>query len=187
MAANGITLKPVRMGDIVSQSPAPVPVTAVRGRYTPPSKRTATVEPVANIDLSDKNFPTFGSIPVKVPIWGKHVVQKIAPVAEVIPVKESEPGKETLCDKIKEKIRLDAIADEECLREPETDPWKMTDTELENSGWAKLKLSSARDICLRGFSLKEAELEQDWCVTMPPSMRYDHIVEIKDCIDYESE
>lgn len=176
MAANGITIKPMRMADIMSQADKSE---LVRGKYTPPSKRTgAAAEQAINIDMSDKNFPAIGSVAKKMPAWGKHIVQQ-APVIKVEPVVKvsPEPARESLCDKLKEKIRLDAIADEDRLREAETDPWKMTNEELDLSGWVKLNLSSAKNIRLHGFSMKEDSPLQK--ITLPSA------VEIEEYSDYE--
>ena len=153
MAAKGITLTPVRMGDLVSNS-----VAKTVSKYTPPSKRIGsdgkTVPVVEKIDMSDKSFPSLGAAPVKVASWGKHVIAKplevalpVTTVAEVEVVK-----KETLSDKIKEKIRLDAIAEELGAIKEELDPWKMTDAQLSKSGWVRLRLSSAKEISMNGFT-----------------------------------
>lgn len=152
MAANGITLKPIRMGDLVAQKPVTEPVKST-GKYVPPTKRTTSSgEPeVRNIDFSAKNFPVLGAVAKKVPAWGKHVVAK--PVEDV---KAPEPEsavekKESLSDKIKEKMRLDELNEQNGKGEEETDPWKMTDAQLALAGWTRLSLSSAKDICIRGF------------------------------------
>lgn len=147
MAANGITIKPMRMGDLVNQKDTPVV-----SKYLPPSRRgTQAAQVVQKIDMSDTNFPTLGSTPKKVVAWGKHVLPGPSVVA-VPSVDAVEVKKEkTLSDKIKEKIELDAIAEDEKLRYRETDPWKMTDRQLEMAGWLRLRLSSAKDISLRGF------------------------------------
>ena len=141
MAANGITLTPMRMGDIVPKSQ-----TKTSSKYMPPSKRPATVQVVENIDMSDKSFPSLGAVPVKVTSWGKHVTTVVD--LEVM-------KKETLSDKIKEKIRLDAIAEELGARKGQLDPWKMTDAELEKAGWVRLRLGSAKDICMKGFTKQD--------------------------------
>jgi hypothetical protein len=154
MAANGITIAPMRMGDLVAQKSSNGSNT-VAGKYMPPSKRPgSSADPVIDkIDLSDKNFPTLGSVPKKVPAWGKHVVasplpeKKVEVDTEVVAVEK----KETLSDKIKEKIRLDAIDDGKGIVE-ETDPWKMNEAELAEAGWVRLRLGTAKDISLRGFS-----------------------------------
>ena len=155
MAANGITIAPMRMGDLVNQKPSNGSST-VAGKYTPPSKRsgTAGVQVIDKIDMSDKNFPTLGSVPKKLPAWGKHVVAsplarievKAEPDVEVVIEK-----KETLSDKIKEKIRLNVIDDGKGIV-AETDPWKMNEVQLKEAGWVRLRLGSARDIVQRGFA-----------------------------------
>ena len=157
MAANGITIAPMRMGDLVNQKPSNGSSTVV-GKYTPPSRRSgaAAVQVIDKIDMSDKNFPTLGSVPKKVPAWGKHVIMpekqvevKAEPEVELVVEK-----KETLSDKIKEKIRLDAIDDEKGIV-VETDPWKMTEVQLKEAGWVRLRLGTARDISQRGFAKQD--------------------------------
>ena len=163
MAAKGITLAPMRMGDVVS-TPKPV------SKYMPPSRRPGSDgKPppiVEKIDMTEQNFPRIGSVPVKATAWGKHVVTKpeatkpeatkpdvvIKPEAEVVQPKEVSEKKETLSDKIKEKLRLDAIADELGTKKEELDHSKMTDAQLEKAGWVRLRLGSAKDICMNGFT-----------------------------------
>lgn len=149
MAANGIKLAPMRMGDLVSSS-TPKPVS----KYMPPSRRPGSdgkaAPLVEKIDMTDQNFPSLGSVPVKVSGWGKHVVSKAEVAVSVVEVERMK--KETLSDKIKEKIRLDAIAEELGAKRVELDPWKMTDAQLENAGWVRLRLGSAKDICMNGFT-----------------------------------
>ena len=128
MSANGITLAPMRMGDLVSSS-----TQKIASKYMPPSKRSTSVQVVEKIDMSDKNFPSLN--PLNVPTGGK-----------------CDEKKETLSDKIKEKIRLDAITEELRANKEELDPWKMNETELANAGWVRLRLNSARDICMNGFT-----------------------------------
>jgi hypothetical protein len=149
MAANGIKLTPMRMGDLVSSS-SQKPVS----KYMPPSRRPGSdgkVPPlVEKIDMTDQNFPSLGSVPVKAAGWGKHVVAKPVEASTVVEVEVVK--KDTLSDKIKEKIRLDAIAEELGVSKKKLDPWNMTDAELANAGWARLRLSSAKDICMNGFT-----------------------------------
>jgi hypothetical protein len=124
MSAKGNALAPIRMGDLVSKSTPKVAI-----KYMPPSKRSAPV--VEKIDMTEKNFPSLGAVPLKSSV---------------------DPEKETLSDKIKEKIRLDAIAEELGARKDEIDLWKMTDSELISAGWQRLRLSSAKDIAMNGFT-----------------------------------
>jgi hypothetical protein len=157
MAANGIKLTPMRMGDLVSNS-----VAKPTSKYMPPSRRTGSdgkaAPIVEKIDMTDKNFPSLGSVPMKVPGWGKHVLTKQDAIAtpEALDKPEAElkvvSKKETLSDKIKEKIRLDAIADELGASKEELDPWKMTDAQLDKAGWVRLRLGSAKEICMNGFT-----------------------------------
>jgi len=154
MAANGITVKPIRMGDLISNTPSNG---KVPGKYTPPSRRVGTdgkvVPIVENIDMSDKNFPSLGAAPVKTATWGKHVVKTVvSPEPKPEPDSEPKVEKKTLSDKIKEKIQLDAIAESGRANVVEKDRWSMTDEELAAAGWVRLRIKSAREICQRGFS-----------------------------------
>ena len=136
MAANGITLKPVRMGDLVTSGTKP------GGKYVPPSRRQNPEESMAHataeINMSEENFPTLGSTPKKAPVWGKNTVKTSS--TEPMAIGPS------LSDKIKEKLRLDAIAEEERVRGGETDVWKMTPSQLEAEGWICLPLKSSRNV-----------------------------------------
>jgi hypothetical protein len=159
MAANGISLKPIRMGDLVAEKPAAQAVKS-GGKYVPPVKRTGAGEPeIKNIDFSDKNFPVLGAVAKKVTAWGKHVVTKPVELVKLPDPKCVVEKKESLSDKIKEKIRLDELNEQQGNEEPETDPWKMSDMQLANAGWTKLSLRSAKDICLNGF-----KYETDPCI-----------------------
>ena len=151
MAANGITLKPVRMGDLVA-SGAKSAATVPGGKYVPPSKRQDPhQEPIlATIDvvMSEENFPTLGSTPKKTPVWGKNAVKSSSTEPKLTGSMVAEPNTSgpSLSDKIKEKIRLDAIAQEERVRGGETDVWKMTPAQLEAEGWVCLPLKSSKNV-----------------------------------------
>jgi len=146
MAANGITLKPVRMGDLVTSGTKP------GGKYVPPSRRQNPEESMApataEINMSEENFPTLGSTPKKAPVWGKNTVKTSSIEPKAIEPKAIEPKAigPSLSDKIKEKLRLDAIAEEERVRGGETDVWKMTPAQLEAEGWICLPLKSSRNV-----------------------------------------
>jgi len=151
MAANGITLKPVRMGDLVTSGTKP------GGKYVPPSRRQNpeenTAPASAEIKMSEENFPTLGSTPKKTPVWGKNAVKSSSTEPMAIEPKVTEPKVTepkvtgpSLSDKIKEKLRLDAIAEEERVRGGETDVWKMTPAQLEAEGWICLPLKSSKNV-----------------------------------------
>ena len=152
MAANGITLKPVRMGDLVASGTKSA-ATLPGGKYVPPSKRQEPhQEPVSmtiEVVMSEEHFPTPGSTPKKAPVWGKNAVKSSPTEPKVT---ESNATGPTLSDKIKEKIRLDTIAEEERVRGGETDVWKMTPAQLEAEGWISLPLKSAK-MCNVSYSL----------------------------------
>ena len=50
----------------------------------------------------------------------------------------------SLSDKIKEKLRLDALEEEERARVPESDVWKMTRGQLQAGGWDILSLGETK-------------------------------------------
>jgi hypothetical protein len=141
------------MGDLVAQKAQAEPVKST-GKYVPPTKRTTSSgQPeVRNIDFSDKNFPVLGAVAKKAPAWGKHIVAKPVETVKLPGPESAVEKKESLSDKIKEKIRLDELNEQNGNLEVETDPWKMTDMQLANAGWTKLSIRSAKDICMRGFS-----------------------------------
>jgi hypothetical protein len=155
MAANGITLAPMRMVDLVSN---PTPISS--SKYIPPSKRVGsdgkTGLAVEKIDMTGENFPSLGAVPLRVPTWGKHIIAKPVAIAKpeesVAELKDVGEKKETLSDKIKEKLRLDAIVEVLDTKKEELDPWKMTDIQLSNAGWTPISLSSAKDIAMNGFT-----------------------------------
>jgi len=176
MAANGITLKPVRMGDLVNSGAKSAATVAV-GKYVPPSRRQNSEESMApataEIKMSEENFPTLGTTPKRAPVWGKNAVKSSSTEPNVIEPKVAEPkvaepkvaepkvaepkvaepkvaepkvAGPSLSDKIKEKIRLDAIAEEERVRGGETDLWKMSPAQLEAEGWISLPLKSSKNV-----------------------------------------
>ena len=157
MAANGITLKPVRMGDLVASESSAIGTDAVTlSKYVPPSKRqnggketgSGHLEQQSKIDMGEENFPTLGSTPKKTVVWGKNAAKSSSTEPRVAEAKAIEPKAigPNLSDKIKEKIRLDAIAEEERVRGGETDVWKMTPAQLEAEGWVCLPLKSSKNV-----------------------------------------
>ena len=104
--------------------------------------------------MSEEHFPTLGSTPKKAPVWGKNAVKSSSTEPKVTKpeITESNATGPTLSDKIKEKIRLDTIAEEERVRGGETDVWKMTPAQLEAEGWISLPLKSAK-MCNVSYSL----------------------------------
>lgn len=181
MAANGITIKPMRMGDLVNQKPLNGS-TKQPGKYMPPSKRSGSsaVQVIDKIDMSDKNFPSLGSVPKNLPAWGNHIVMpekkvevKAEPEVEVVVEK-----KETLSDKIKEKIRLDLIDGEKGVV-VETDPWKMTEVQLKEAGWVRLGLGTARDISQRGFAKQDNPYIPGFNTEADSGMSFDEYIHYK--------
>jgi hypothetical protein len=118
--ATVMKLEPIRMGDLLKNSE---PST----KYVPPSRRGT--EQADKLDMGDKNFPSLGPATKKVSAWGKTAEPST-------PVKTGP----SLSDKIKEKLRLDALEEEERARVPESDVWKMTRGQLQAGGWDILSL-----------------------------------------------
>ena len=69
--------------------------------------------------------------------------------------KEAVEKKETLSDKIKEKLRLNAITEELGTKKEELDTLKMTDAQLAKAGWTCIRVTSERDIALNGFTSED--------------------------------
>ena len=120
MAANGITVKPVRLTELP-------PPKKVGGKYAPPSKRSKDEPPVLKVDFDDKNFPSLGT-------------------KTISSVSSEESPKGMLLNKIKERIRLDLLAEEEKAKNPDRNHKKMSRAELIADGWAILSLASAKEI-----------------------------------------
>lgn len=113
------------MGDLLKNSePA-------SSKYIPPSRRGT--EQTDKLDMGDKNFPSLGPASKKISAWGK-------PVEPSTPVKTGP----SLSDKIKEKLRLDALEEEERAKVPESDVWKMTRGQLQAGGWDILSLGETK-------------------------------------------
>jgi len=114
--ATVMKLEPIRMGDLLKNSEP-------SSKYVPPNRRGT--DQVDKLDMGDKNFPSLGPATKRVPAWGK----------------TAEPSTGlSLSDKIKEKLRLDALEEEERARVPESDVWKMTRAQLQAGGWDILSL-----------------------------------------------
>jgi len=131
MSAHGITLQPIKMADLAKVT---TDKPKIQGKYVPPGKRSEKEPDLVSLNSTD--FPTLG----------------LAPKATVKLYKES------LLDKIKEKIRLDAIANEELYMPPETDISKMSDNDLVKIGWDIIDLvpyppsySDAQDSLVRTY------------------------------------
>ena len=123
MAANGITVKPMRLTELP-------PPKKVVGKYAPPSKRSKDEPPVIKVEFDDKNFPSLGT-------------------KAISSVSSEESPRGMLLEKIKERIRLDLLADEEKAKNPEHSYKKMSRAELIADGWSILSLASAKEIMLR--------------------------------------
>jgi hypothetical protein len=142
MAANGIELKPIRMADLVSKTPSSTSIGGMKaGKYIPPGKRTVDQETYVNIDMGNTtHFPSLGGVPKKVVAWGN---SNIEPTPELDVVRPQE--KKSLGDKIKEKIRLNAIEDSERMMQTKEDTSHMTDKELAYNGWTTINIPSGGD------------------------------------------
>jgi len=136
MAASVIKLEPMRMSEI----------SATTSKYMPPNQRKASSVPeVTKIDLGVDSFPTLGSAPRKVAVWGANA-GKVLALATALPLATPEPPADSLCNRIKDKINQEAAI---AQRPRTTDIYQMTRQELEEDGWAVLNLSAAREIAMR--------------------------------------
>jgi len=154
MAAHGIKLAPIKMGDLVAKGGSGEQSSPwSKGKYIPPSKRSETdpvIPTVEKVDMSDKNFPSLG------PSLGQ--VKTIKPAAILT----------SLSDRFKEGLRLDAIAEGERSKAPETDPLKMTGSELDADGWFVLNIQQkAQEILFRPIDPEDSLVssymkEADW-------------------------
>lgn len=136
-----IQLTPMRMSEIPSTTSSDMKKS---GKYMPPNLRgshiSKAVEVAVDMSTMDaQNFPSLGSAPKKTIAWGKHVIRTQAPPGIQAP-KEVQVKKETLSDKIQEKLRQDALDDEEKARPPETDILRMSERDLVKEGWDILTL-----------------------------------------------
>ena len=116
---DGIKLAPVKGSELMNAAAA-APATAPTSRYVPPARRSPQdikAEPLKAIDArSEADFPTLGGTATPKKAWG---------------VKPSANMKEVVNLAI-EKQAAGIVAKEE------TDPFKMTEEQLEAEGWVRL-------------------------------------------------
>jgi len=149
-----IELKPMRMSEI------PVSDKVQKSsKYIPPNLRGShipqQIEKAVNMTTADsQSFPELGLPQKKSVVWGKHVIRTTVPT--VTPVQPVVVNKDSLSEKIKEKIRQETLDEVERTRPPETDILKMTEGELRTLGWDILSIGNIRtpvnDILSRKFS-----------------------------------
>jgi hypothetical protein len=115
-AAQGLTLKPVRLADLAAAAVA----APKKSKYVPPSERAATgPEPLTAAELSStKLFPTLG------------LTAAVAAAAPLSFKKNVEDGIKKAQKELEEGYRREQI----------TDPWEMTAEEREQNGWEMLSL-----------------------------------------------
>lgn len=116
---DGIKLAPVKGSELMNAAAA-APAPAPTSRYVPPARRSpqdVKAEPLKAIDArSEADFPTLGAAPPAKKAWG---------------AKPSVNMKEVVNLAI-EKQAAGIVAKEE------TDPFKMTEEQLEAEGWVRL-------------------------------------------------
>jgi hypothetical protein len=112
-AAQGITLKPVRLADLAAAAPK-------KSKYVPPSERAAEgPAPLTAAELaSTKLFPSLG------------LAAAAAAAAPLSFKKNVEEGIKKAQQELDEGFRREQI----------TDPWEMTEEEREQNGWAMFSL-----------------------------------------------
>jgi hypothetical protein len=138
-----IELKPMRMSEIPS-----IPQQQKSSKYLPPNLRGShipqQIEKAVNMTTNDsQSFPELGLSQKKSVAWGKHVIRTtVAP--PVIPLQAVVVNKDSLSEKIKEKIRQETLDEVEKTRSPETDILKMTEGQLRTLGWDLLSVGNTR-------------------------------------------
>jgi len=117
-AAQGITLKPVRLADLAATAVAAAAVK--KSKYVPPSERAAEgPAPLTAAELaSTKLFPTLG------------LAVAVAAAAPLSFKKNVEEGIKKAQQELEEGFRREQI----------TDPWEMTEEERQQNGWEMLSL-----------------------------------------------
>jgi len=123
--AAGITLAPVRLGDIVTKPPTATGGTETKSGYLPPHLRRATEaapKPLpSSIEVTDSEFPSLGG-----------------------PAKKStpSPGKINFKKAVNDHLEREKQSEIERANGVEEDVLKLTSSQLEADGWAILSLKS---------------------------------------------
>ena len=119
--AQGVQLAPIKMAKTVSPAvTAETTVVEVKSGYRPPQARPKKDEP---LDFGERSFPTLGG-----------------PTANKTKVVEAKGP--NFKDKIMNLIAKDQMDEEERLRAPENDPFKMSPSQLAAGGYAMLQVPS---------------------------------------------
>lgn len=140
--ASGITLAPVRMGDLLSKTT--IAPSNLRSGYVPPHMRQVTVTPdtVAlpeKISLVETDFPTMGS---------------------PSPAKSKSPKSPSINFKkaVDDHLEREKLTEAERNKVPEQDIMKMTSEQLEAGGWLRLSL----DVNKVPYYTEEADVPYDF-------------------------
>jgi hypothetical protein len=158
-----IELKPMRMSEIPS-----TPQQQKSSKYLPPNLRGShipqQIEKAVNMTTNDsQSFPELCLGQKKQVAWGKHVIRTTvaAPVIQAVVV-----NKDSLSEKIKEKIRQETLDEVEKTRPPETDILKMTEGQLRTLGWDILSVGNTR-VPLNG------NIHRKFCSNAPLGLSFD--------------
>jgi hypothetical protein len=123
--AAGITLAPVRLGDLVTKPPTATGGTETKSGYLPPHLRRATEaapKPLpSSIEVTDSEFPSLGG-----------------------PAKKStpSPGKINFKKAVNDHLEREKQSEIERANGVEEDALKLTSSQLEADGWVILPLKS---------------------------------------------
>jgi len=119
--AQGVQLAPIKMAKTVpAVTTTETTVVEVKSGYRPPQARPKKDEP---LDFGERSFPTLGG-----------------PTANK--TKAVEAKGPNFKDKIMNLIAKDQMDEEERLRAPENDPFKMSSSQLVAGGYAMLQIPS---------------------------------------------
>lgn len=117
--AQGVQLAPIKMAKTVpAVTTTETTVVEVKSGYRPPQARPKKDEP---LDFGERSFPTLGG-----------------PTANKTKVVEAKGP--NFKDKIMNLIAKDQMDEEERLRAPENDPFKMSSSQLVAGGYAMLQI-----------------------------------------------
>ena len=123
--AQGVQLAPIKMAKTVpavTTATAETTVVEVKSGYRPPQARPKKDEP---LDFGERSFPTLGS--------------------SVNKTKVVEAKGPNFKDKIMNLIAKDQMDEEERLRAPENDPFKMSAAQLTAGGYAMLQIPNTTE------------------------------------------
>jgi hypothetical protein len=155
-AAQGITLKPVRLADLAATAVAAAAVK--KSKYVPPSERAAEgPAPLTAAELSStKLFPSLG------------LAAAVAAAAPLSFKKNVEDGIKKAQQELEEGFRREQI----------TDPWEMTEEERRQNGWEMLSLRpnlERRRAFIDGLVDRTVQVTEDGPLILTPEIVADPV------------